>query len=100
MEVVPQMQTVTTQAGDLVAKIKAAKSGDIIELSVGDYTLNNAVVINKSITIQSKDKKATIKYVGAEKTPAFAMHPNGNLTLKNLRRKCRNQQFQLCFKSL
>ncbi len=93
MEVVPQTHLVTAQAGDLATKIKAAKSGDIIELSAGNYTLNNSLVINKSITIQSKDKQASIKYVGAEKTPAFAMHPNGQLTLKNLLLEGENTQF-------
>ena len=83
-ETVPQTHVVTTEQEDLVSKIEKAKTGDIIELSGGNYTLNNSLVINKSITIQSKDKKATIKYIGEGKTPVFAMHPNGSLTLKNI----------------
>ncbi len=82
-EVAPQTHLLTAQQGDLTTKIEAAKAGDIIELSAGNYTLNNSLVINKSITIQSKGN-ANIQYTGADKTPAFAMHPNGNLTLKNL----------------
>ncbi len=95
MEVVPQTHMATAQDGDLASKIKAAKSGDIIELSAGNYTLNNSLVINKSITIQSKGEKASIKYVGEEKTPAFAMHPNGHLILKNLTLEGTNTQFAL-----
>ena len=92
-EVVPHIHLATVQDGDLVAKIKAAKSGDIIELATGNYMLNNSVVIDKKIIIQSKGEKVTIKYTGPEKTPLFEMHPNGNLILKNVNLMGENTQY-------
>lgn len=92
-EVIPQTHIVTTQAGDLATKISAAKWGDIIELTAGTYTVNNSLVINKKLTIQAKTEKVQINYSGAAKTPLFAMHPNGNLTLKNVILKGGNTQY-------
>jgi len=89
----PQKHMASAEKGDLVSKIEAAKSGDIIELAAGDYTLTNALIIDKSITIQSKGEKASIKFTGGENTPAFSMQPNGNLTLKNLNLEATNTQF-------
>ena len=92
-EVVPQTHSATTTTGDLAAKIKAAKSGDIIELTAGNYTIKNSLVLNKKLTIQSKGEKVTINYTGAAKTPLFEMHPNGNLNLKNVILKGGNTQY-------
>lgn len=88
-----QTHTATAQVGDLLTKIKAAKSGDIIALAAGSYTIKKSIVIDKKITIQSKDKKVQIKYIGAAKTPLFAMHPNGNLILKNVMLMGENTQY-------
>lgn len=76
----------TTEEGDLAAKIANANSGDIIELPAGKYAVSSSLVIDKKITIQSKDEnsKAQIIYSGAGKTAAFEMHPYGNLSLKNV----------------
>jgi len=83
-EVVPETHLVTAQQGDLASKIEIAKPGDIIELSAGNYSLNNSLVINKAITILSKGENAIIKYNGGDTTPVFVMQPNGKLILKNL----------------
>jgi poly(beta-D-mannuronate) lyase len=84
-EVASETHAVTT-AGELAAKIKAAKNGDIITLAAGDYAIAGALIINKAITIQSKDAKnrATLTYSGAAQTPLFEMHPRGMLTLENV----------------
>jgi poly(beta-D-mannuronate) lyase len=76
----------TSEEGDLALKIANANSGDIIELPAGKYAVNTSLIIDKKITVQSKDKanKAQIIYSGASKTPAFEMHPYGNLSLKNV----------------
>ena len=92
-EVIPQTHRVTAQAGDLAMKIKAAKSGDIIELTAGTYAIKNSLVIDKKISIQSKNGKVAIQYAGAAKTPLFAMHPNGNLILTNVSLKGENTQY-------
>lgn len=71
--------------GDLQAKIEEANNGDIITLNPGTYTLSESIVINKKITIQSKEKdKTEIVYLGSENTPVFEMNPLGDLTLNNM----------------
>jgi len=99
-ETTPQTITAIADANDLAAKIEAAKNGDIIELTGGTYQLSNSLIINKKITIQSKDEnsKAQIIYAGAKQTPAFEMHPKGDLTLKNV--QLTGKKVQYAFASL
>ncbi len=87
--------TLTATTTDLTAKIVAAKDGDILALSAGDYTISEPLVINKKITLQSAsaDTKVHIVYTGAENTPLFEMHPKGNLTLKGLILEGTNTQY-------
>ncbi len=92
-EIVPETHVVTDKAGALDSTIEMAKSGDIIELVTGDYQLNSSLIINKSITIQSKGKQGTIKYIGEKETPLFSLQPNGDLTLKNLDLEGENTQY-------
>lgn len=93
-ESTPETHAVTSVA-DFSSKIKAAKNGDIIELAAGDYELNNSFIINKKITIKSKDNnnRAKIIYSGAANTPAFEMHPNGNLDLQQVILMGKNMQY-------
>lgn len=74
-------------AEELATKIAEAHEGDIIELTAGSYALSTPLVINKKITIQSKDEsnKASIVFSGVATSPAFEMHPKGNLTLRNVK---------------
>lgn len=79
-----------------VIKVKSAKelvlaladnvSGSTIELLKGVYELDASLVIDKKVTIRSKDEnnKAIIVYKGKVNTPAFLMVPKGNLTLSNV----------------
>lgn len=99
-EITPQTIPVNAEPNDLATKIAAAKNGDIIELASGIYQINTSLVINKEITIKSKDEnnQAEIIYIGAEKTPAFEMHPKGNLTLENV--KLAGKQSQYAFATL
>lgn len=85
-EVAAQTLIASSAANDLAAKIEEANDGDIVALPAGSYNLTKALVINKKIIIQSQDEnnKASIIYAGAGKTPAFELHPKGNLTLKNI----------------
>ncbi len=85
----PEVAAVThavANAADLSTKLAAANSGDIIALAAGTYELNNSLVINKKITIQSADanNKAKIVYSGAANTPAFEMNPRGELSLNHV----------------
>lgn len=71
---------------DIVEGLKKAKDGDVILLTAPSYLITESLVINKQITIKSKDKnhKAEIFYSGAENTPAFQMNPKGNLILESI----------------
>jgi poly(beta-D-mannuronate) lyase len=71
---------------ELIETLSKAASGTIIELKKGVYNLDASLVIDKQITIQSKDKKnkAIIVYNGQANTPTFLMVPKGNLTLENV----------------
>ena len=73
-----------TKYEELQTKINEASNGDIIALAEGVYALNESIVINKTITIQSKaDAKAQLVYSGASNTPLFSLQPKGKLTLNN-----------------
>lgn len=87
----PTTHTVTNSE-ELIAKLKDAESGDILDLNDGSYSISKSLVINKTITIQSKSK-AEILYNGAENTPAIALHPYGKIKLKNIKLKGTNTQF-------
>ncbi|OGS69597.1 MAG: alginate lyase [Flavobacteria bacterium RIFCSPLOWO2_12_FULL_35_11] len=71
---------------EIVEGLKKAKDGDVIVLTAPSYLITESLVINKQITIKSKDKnhKAEIFYSGAENTPAFQMNPKGNLILESI----------------
>ncbi|WP_282074024.1 chondroitinase-B domain-containing protein [Polaribacter atrinae] len=81
----PNVLAVTSAKGELEATIASANSGDIIALSPGTYNVSESIVINKAITIQSKDnEKAEIVFEGVENTPVFELNPYGILTIKNI----------------
>ena len=81
-----------TNAAELASKLQEAESGDILDLKEGTYEISKSLVINKSITIQSKGN-AEIVYSGAENTPALELHPYGKLTLKGIKLKGTNSQY-------
>lgn len=74
------------EAGSLHQKITEAKNGDIIELAGGNYKLNRSLVIDKEITIQSKNErnKAKISFSAGENIPLFELQANAFLKLKNV----------------
>lgn len=71
---------------ELVLALAKNVSGSTIELGKGVFKLDTSLVIDKNITIRSKDanNKAIIVYKGKTNTPAFLMVPKGNLTLSNV----------------
>ncbi|WJJ98181.1 chondroitinase-B domain-containing protein [Algibacter luteus] len=83
-----------SNANELQEKINGASNGDIIALSSEVYNLQNSIEINKTITIQAKDKtKVQLNYTGAAETPLFALNPKGKLTVNNLVLKGNNSNF-------
>jgi len=87
---------VVDKVADFQTKINEADNGDIIALNEGVYTIDKPLVINKTITIQSKDKETVqITYTGNSNTPLFEMHPKGMLTLNyvNLKGNASNYAF-------
>ncbi len=84
----------------LINAIEAANAGDIIALTNDHYVLENSLKISKKLTIRSAntDKKVTINYTGASKTPAFEMNPKGELILEGV--ALIGQKSQYAFASL
>ncbi|WP_411894748.1 chondroitinase-B domain-containing protein [Winogradskyella sp. A2] len=72
-------------AQDIQLKINEASNGDIISLAAGTYNLNQTLVINKTITIQSiGNNKSQLNFTGESNTPLFSLEPKGKLTVNNL----------------
>ena len=85
---------VVDKAVDFQTKINKANNGDIIELNEGVYSIESALVINKTITVQSKDKETVqVIFTGNSYTPLFEMHPKGILTLNNIILKGNNSNY-------
>ncbi|WP_111706745.1 chondroitinase-B domain-containing protein [Lutibacter citreus] len=81
----PEIINVSASEGELATKIAASNPGDIIELNSGEYSISKSIIINKTITIQSKEgEKAEIIFLGEDNTPLFELNPYGILTLKNV----------------
>lgn len=82
---VEEPQVLIADETNLEAKIAEAKSGDIVSLQAGEYTVSSPIVINKKITIKYEGKeKVDLLYTGVENTPLFELNPYGLLTLKNV----------------
>lgn len=88
----PKTLVATNMPGDLEAKIAEAENGDIVVMSSGTYNLSNSLKINKTITIQAKDERVELNYVGETGTPLFELHPKGHLTLSGVSLNGANSQ--------
>ena len=86
---------VTAEAGDLAKKIAEAQSGDVLELGSGVYAFEFPLVMDKTLRIKSFDAKnpATLIYSGDKESPAFEMHPKGNLQLQNVKLEGKGEQY-------
>lgn len=82
----PKTHIVTTSE-DLVAAVMNANDGDIIELTSDRYDIRSSLQIDKKLHVRSVDaaNKSTLSYAGTAATPAFAMHPQGQLVLQSVR---------------
>lgn len=68
---------------ELLEAVQNAGSGDIIELKSGTYKLENSIVIDKRISLRSKNK-AKLQFSESNSTPAFLMNPGGSLKIENI----------------
>ncbi len=84
-----------SSVAELTSAVQDAKSGDIIVLTSNRYKMKTSLKIDKKLTVQSTDvdKKVTIHYEGATKTPAFEMNPKGQLTLQGINLKGAKKQY-------
>ncbi len=80
-----------SNASELEEKLKAAASGDIINLNSGEYVISSSLTIDKIITVQSSGD-AQIIYNGAANTPLYQLLPYGKLLIKNINLKGANTQ--------
>ncbi|MEL6672036.1 MAG: chondroitinase-B domain-containing protein [Bacteroidota bacterium] len=81
-------------AQELMDKVEAAASGDIIEIGAGSYTLTAPLSISKSLTIRAAEGgKVSLVYGGPDATPLFEMNPKGLLTLENLKLQGQGSQY-------
>jgi poly(beta-D-mannuronate) lyase len=89
----PKTVQVSTQK-DFLKALSEASSNTIIELKSGTYKITESLKIDKTIAIQSRDKKnkAILEYNGANNTAAFLMLPKGNLALNAVILKGKNTQ--------
>lgn len=79
----PKTHNVST-SDDLINKLKEVNAGDIISLKKGKYTVNTSLIIDKDISIVSRDKNNKSELLFTSEKTAFEMHPKGNLMLKNI----------------
>ncbi|MEI6865341.1 chondroitinase-B domain-containing protein [Flavicella sp.] len=82
----PSIIEITSNEIDLQGKILTAKSGDILLLVKGTYTISKSLIINKNITIKSKNKEQVeLVYKGNDNTPLFELQPYGILNIENIK---------------
>ncbi len=82
-----EAESKTYSVGTSAALIDAlvdAKNGDMIELTADQYEINSSIKIDKKIRLQSADtaNPARLYYSGIAASPAFEMHPKGQLQLR------------------
>ncbi|MFD2917204.1 chondroitinase-B domain-containing protein [Psychroserpens luteus] len=75
-----------SNASELITKLQEAESGDVIDVNDGIFKISESLIIDKTITIQSKGNSEII-YEGVANTPAFSLNPYGKLTVKNIKLK-------------
>ncbi|NNL31801.1 MAG: DUF4957 domain-containing protein, partial [Flavobacteriaceae bacterium] len=90
----PKTHTVNTSE-ELVEAVNDASKGDIIELVSDQYDLSASLIIDKKLSIQATDtvNKPTLSYSGTAGSPAFEMHPKGELFLKSVKLQGSGENF-------
>lgn len=62
--------------------VKTSQSGDILELSEGDYLITKSIDLHHPLTVRAKGGKPTIRY---EKNSLFNIENGGALSLSNVK---------------
>lgn len=78
---------------ELQNKIDEAENGDIVSITLRNYTIHEPIKINKTIIIKGASEDVTIHYQGKENSPLFELHPKGKLTVENVVLKGTNEQY-------
>ncbi|WP_407557555.1 chondroitinase-B domain-containing protein [Winogradskyella sp. 4-2091] len=95
----PNIYNASSKPGELSKLILQAQSGDIIELTDTEYSVNTSLKIDKEIALRANgENNVEIIYKGKEQTPLFEMNPKGNLKLQNI--SIKGQGNQLAFAPL
>lgn len=85
---------IVAKAEDLQTQINNASNGDIIAIAEGVHKINESLVINKTLTIQSQTgTKAQLVFLGTKATPLFSLQSKGKLTVNNLNLKGNNTNY-------
>ena len=73
--------TIQVKAGarELLSAIKASKSGDILELTEGQYDIPKLITIDKTLTIKAKSSGTSV--FTFERSALFEIHDGGSLKL-------------------
>ena len=77
---------VKPEKGALAEALTEAEDGDVLSLSTGKYNIPVSLVIDKKLTIKSKEAgaKPLLQFEGMEDTALFEMHPKGDLVLEGI----------------
>ncbi|WP_142786385.1 chondroitinase-B domain-containing protein [Changchengzhania lutea] len=80
-----EIKTISVATNErLVESLEKANSGDILSLNSGSYSIDSTLVIDKKITITSKDKNNKAELVFTSENTAFEMNPKGNLVIEDI----------------
>lgn len=82
----PERVVQVNNAEEFQKKLANAASGDILELASGNYKIDRSMVVDKDLTIRSKNKnnKAKLKFSTNQDNPAFRLKPRAGLRIENL----------------
>ena len=88
------------EKGALAIALAKAEDGDVLSLSTGKYSVPVSLVIDKKLTIKSReaDAKPLLQFEGKEDTALFEMHPKGDLILEGI--SLQGSGTQMAFASL
>ena len=59
-------------------------SGDVIQLTKGGYTIEQSLIIDKTLTIRTDEGTEAHIVNASDEDPLFSMQPEGTLILENL----------------
>lgn len=90
-----KIYNLSESTNDISKIIAEANSGDILELSDGDYQIEKSLIIDKKINIRASDQNLNVRLIfsGKNNTALFEIHPKGSLALNNISLIGMDQQY-------